>query len=276
MSASVSSNGHIPMDYHIHTNISCDSEATMEQMCQSALSKGIHEIAFTEHYDVHPKDSCANYYKPAAYFAKLDRARREYEPQGLTIRAGVELGETHRWREQHQAVLAAYPYDYVLGSMHWVGDESVFDEGFYRKSSPDEVIPAYFRELLEMTRQGGFDVLAHADVIKRVAHRVYDHFEIAEWEDAVRPVWQACIDQGIGIEINASGLRLSVAEVHPGLEALRWYREMGGELLTLGSDGHRPIQVGVGLDMALTVAREAGFTRVCTYEKRHVARWITI
>jgi histidinol-phosphatase (PHP family) len=89
-------------------------------------------------------------------------------------------------------------------------------------------------------------------------------------------VWQACIAEGIGIEINTAGLRLSVKETHPSLAALRWYREMGGELLTLGSDGHRPGHVGYGLAEALDLARAAGFERVCTYEQRQVARWIAI
>jgi histidinol-phosphatase (PHP family) len=113
-------------------------------------------------------------------------------------------------------------------------------------------------------------------VFKRTAYTVYGHFDIGEWQDAVRPVWQACIETGIGIEINTAGLRWKVEQVHPALDALCWYHEMGGELLTIGSDSHRPKQVGFGLSQALDLARAAGFTRLCSYERRQVTRWITI
>ncbi|NDJ78991.1 MAG: histidinol-phosphatase HisJ family protein [Chloroflexi bacterium] len=269
-------NGRIPLDYHMHSNVSCDSEATMPQMCRSALDKGIHEIAFTEHFDLVPGDEGAYYYKPDVYFSLLETARELFAPEGLTIRAGVELGEFHRYADVMQPVLDAYPYDFVLGSLHWVGNDTIFDERYFQREAADDVIPAYFTELLAMVRHGGFDVLAHADVFKRTAYRVYQHYDITEWEDWVRPVWQACIEGGIGIEINAAGMRHTVKQYHPSLEGLRWYREMGGELLTLGSDGHRPEHVGFCLTDALELARAAGFTRVCTFERRQVAQWIEI
>ncbi len=269
-------NGRIPHDYHMHSNASCDSQATMAQMCQSALDKGIYEIAFTEHFDPKPDDPCFDFYDPAAYFDNLEAARRMFEPLGLTIRAGVELGEYHLFHAQHDPVLAAYPYDVALGSLHWIGDTMVFDEALFRGHAPRDIYAAYFTELAALARFGGFDVLSHPDVFKRAAFEVYGQFEIAEWEDMVRPVWQACIDNGIGIEINTAGLRLAVNEAHPGPASLRWYREMGGELLTIGSDGHRPEHVGYRLDTALAMARAAGFTRLCCYERRQVAGWIEI
>jgi histidinol-phosphatase (PHP family) len=269
-------NGHIPFDYHIHSNASCDSHATMAEMCRAALDKGILEIGFAEHFDLHPQDFCFAFYKPEVFFENLEAARQEFGPQGLTIRAGVEVGELHRYRAAVQPILDAWPYDYVLGSLHWNGDHSIFDPDYFRAYSPREVITVYFNELAEMVRGGGFDVLAHPDVFKRTAYTVYGHFDTAEWEDLVRPVWQACIETGIGIEINSSGLRLAVGEVHPALEALRWYRDMGGERLTVGSDSHRPEHLGFGLETALQVAREAGFTRLCGFERRQITRWIVI
>ncbi len=266
----------IPMDYHMHSNMSCDSRATMGEMCEAALAKGIQEIAFTEHFDSNPYDSCSNFYRPDAFFEKLEAARRDYEPKGLRIRAGVELGEYHRWQHIIQPVLDEYRYDYVLGSLHWVGEYNVFDVNYFEQMPPERTVTDYFTELVEMVRVGGFDVVAHADVLKRTAFTVYQRFEIADWEDLVRPVWQACIDKGIGLEINSSGLRMQVGQTQPTVEALRWYRQMGGELLTIGSDSHRPDHVGFGLEAALDVARDAGFKRLCTYEGRRVARWRSI
>ncbi len=269
-------NGHLPQDYHTHTNVSCDSQATMADMCRRALDFGLREVAFTEHFDPMPGDICHDFYKPADYFEKLATARQEFEPQGLRLRAGVELGEYHRFSDVQRPVLEAWPYDVVLGSLHWVGEDLIFEDRYFRAHPPHEVAEAYFTELLALVRFGGFDILSHADVLKRVAFETYGRFDIADWEDFVRPVWQACIDQGIGIEINTAGLRLAVNEVHPGPASLRWYREMGGEILTTGSDGHRPEHLGLGLTTALDVARAAGFTRLATFERRQIVDWVEI
>jgi len=248
----------------------------MAAMCRGALRQGIDEIAFCEHFDCHPDDACTGYYRPDVYFKRLAAVRRRYEPQGLAIRAGVELGEPHRYRAEQRAVLDLYPYDVTLGSLHWVGDHSVFDRAYFRAHSPQEAFAAYFGELAEMARAGGFEVLAHADVIKRMAYSVYGRFEIAEWEDLMRPVWQACIENGIAVEINTAGLRIDVEQPHPSPEALCWYRAMGGELLTLGSDAHRPAHVGCRLADGLAIARAAGFRRLARFEGRQIAGWAEI
>ncbi|MEP0764639.1 MAG: histidinol-phosphatase HisJ family protein [Chloroflexota bacterium] len=269
-------NGYLPQDYHVHTEASCDCRATMAEMCRSAVQRGIAEIAFTDHFDPKPEDLCYGYYRPERYFAALEAARREFAPQGLTIRAGVELGEYHLFHTDMAPVLAAWPYDFVLGSLHWVGDQIVFDEGYFRANGPHDSFARYFTELERLARFGGFDVLSHPDVVKRVGYGAVGGFDIRQWEDLVRPVWRACIENGIGIEINTSSLRSGVGEVHPGPESLRWYREMGGEILTTGSDSHRPGHVGAGLEVALDVARAAGFTRLASFEGRRIAGWMPI
>jgi len=149
-----SSNGFIPHDYHMHSTLSCDCQASMAEMCQSALGRGIPEIAFTEHFDPKPEDICAGFYDPAGYFDALEAARRVFGPQGLTIRAGVEVGELHRYRAIVQPVLEAWPYDLVLGSLHWSGENSIFDEDYFRRTPPEDAIPAYFAEMAEMVRGG--------------------------------------------------------------------------------------------------------------------------
>lgn len=271
-----SANGATPADYHLHTVDSCDSDASMTSMCARALELGLTEIAFTEHYDLNPHDQCPGFYQPARFFERLEAARAAFGPQGLTIRAGVELGEPHLYRSAHQATLDAWPYDFVLGSLHWCGPNNVFDPDYYAARSPAEAFAPYFAELAEMIRGGGFEILAHVDVIKRTGFDVYGRFDTREWEDLYRPVWQACIEAGIAVEINTGGYRRRVSEPHPTLEALRWYREMGGELLTLGSDAHRPEHIAYRFGDALALARAAGFERVCTFERRRVAGWVVL
>lgn len=276
MTDSVRANGRLPQDYHMHSNQSPDCQATMAQMCRSALAQGLAEIAFTEHFDLHPGEPTVGYYQPARYFERLEAARAEFAPLGLTIRAGVELGEPHRFGAQQRAVLEQYPFDIVLGSLHWIGDDCVFDPDVFKRRSAPEVIGAYFRELEQMVRAGGFDVLAHADVFKRVAATVYGPLTSADWHDLIVPVWRACIETGTGIEINTATLRRGGPETHPGPAPLHWYRELGGEILTIGSDSHAPNQVASGLQIALEEARAAGFRHVAIFERRRVVRWAAI
>lgn len=266
----------IPFDYHMHSTFSCDCRYPMAEMCRSAVEKQIPEIAFTEHFNRHPPDICFEKYDPVAYFKGLSAARAEFAPQGLTIRAGLEVGEMHLYRAEVDAVLNAYPYDVVLGSLHWNRGESIFNADYFKRRTPQQAAESYWQEMVEMIDGGGFEILSHVDVIKRVAFNVYGSFTLAAYEDCIRPVWAACLRQGIIPEINTSALRMSVNQAHPTIEGLRWYYEMGGRLLSLGSDSHSPEVLGAGLDVAIEMARSAGFTHVARFAERKIIEKVAL
>ncbi|NTU64054.1 MAG: glycosyltransferase, partial [Chloroflexi bacterium] len=138
-----------PHDYHLHCNFSCDSKASIVEQCLGAIQKGLPEIGVTDHFDLHPGDECAGFFRPIEWAAELDRARREFEGR-LVIRAGIELGEPHIYQAECQAMLASYPFDYALGSLHWVGDEIIFDRQYFRRPA-DEAYGLFFEELERMT-----------------------------------------------------------------------------------------------------------------------------
>lgn len=256
----------IPHDYHTHSNFSCDSKASMEAMVQSAVAKGIPEIGFTEHYDLHPLESCRDWLRLDEWWAELERNREAFKGQ-VVLRAGIEVGEPHVFPRETADVLARYPFDYALGSLHWVGDLVVFDPKFFA-GSMDASYRRYFVELERMTRAGGFDVLGHFDVVVRMGVDIYGDYDPRRYEDAIRPVLQNCIDRGIALDINTAALRRRARQLTPGVEILRWYREMGGERITLGSDAHRPENVGQDLDVAVEAAKTAGLTHVARFDRR--------
>lgn len=256
----------IPHDYHMHSNFSVDCQAPMEAMCRSAVEKGIPEIGFTEHYDVHPNEPNPAWLRFDDWWAEIERNRRTFEGQ-LIIRAGIEVGEPHLFREQTRQALARLPFDYVLGSLHWVGPQSVFSPEYFL-APMDAAFSAYFVELEHLSRAGDFDVLSHLDVASRVGYDVYGQYDPTRYEPLIRPVLQNCIDRGIALDINASALRRKAARLTPSVEILRWYREMGGERITLGSDAHRPEHLGAGLETALEVTRAAGLTHWTRFEGR--------
>jgi histidinol-phosphatase (PHP family) len=248
----------------------------MADMCQAAIALGIPEIGFTEHYDLHPgePDHCRDAFRLDAWSAEVERCRAAFAGR-LTIRAGIELGEPHLYAAQAQALLARYPFDYALGSLHWVGADSVFDPGFFKRYPAGEAFRLYFEELERVTRAGhdgptgrGFDVLSHLDVPVRTAFAVYGHYDPREHAEYIRPVLRNCVERGLALDLNTAALRRRAQVLNPGLEILRWYVELGGERVTLGSDAHRPDQVGRHLDVALDAARAAGLKYLTFFDRR--------
>ncbi len=259
----------IPHDYHMHSQFSCDCQATMAAMCQAAVDRGIPEIGFTEHFDFNAGDDCREYFRLEAWAAELERTRAEFAGR-LTVRAGVELGEPHLFPAEGRDLLARFPFDYALGSLHWVGSQSVFDRDYFEQHPASEVFPAFFAELERMTAVGGFDILSHFDVPVRTAFIVYGRYDPRDYEDCIRPVLRNVIAHGIALDLNTAALRRRAKVLTPGLDILRWYVELGGERVTLGSDAHEPTQVGSHLPEAIETARAAGLKYLTFFEQRQV------
>jgi len=258
----------IPHDYHIHTNFSCDCDASMLRMCQAALKKGISEIGFSDHLDFHPQDECCNYFKADAWWNELERCRTIFKGS-LTIRAGIEIGEPHRFANEIKPLLDQYAWDYCLGSLHWVGDLCVFDHRYFDREA-DVAYQNYFTELLNMVSHGNFDTLAHVDVVKRYGHDIYGWYDPSPWEKGIRRVLRKCAQRGIALEINTSTLRRNIGETSPRQPLLTWFKEEGGRWLTLGSDAHEPDHVGFGLDSCISNIREAGFNVLARFKSRNI------
>jgi histidinol-phosphatase (PHP family) len=254
-------------DYHMHTRLSCDGRATMEEMCRGALEHGLDEIAITDHFDGHPLDECHDFYRPDAYFAELARCRELFAGR-LTIRAGVEVGDPHRFHERLAPTLAAWPYDFAIGSVHWIEDVSPFGRAFFQRHAADAAWSGYFREIRRLAEADLFDVVGHIDMIKREGTEFYGPFDRQPYAEIVRETLAQLIARGKGIEINTSGFRKSANEPCPGLPILRWYAELGGEILTIGSDAHGPEHIALRRADAVAMAREAGLRWLTTFEAR--------
>lgn len=259
-----------PPDYHIHTRFSCDSETDMAAACEAAIARGLREIAFTDHADFGPVDP-PHYFRPAEYLAEIERCRALYGDR-LTIRAGVEMGEPHIFSLEEQAVLAQGDFDFVLGSAHYAdGMQAAWKPEFFEQPLR-QAYRAYFRQVVRLAAEGDFDVLAHLDLVKRDAHKFGLPYDGPKpYAEMIRAALRSIVERGKGIEINTSPLRRGQPEPCPSPEILRWYRELGGEILTFGSDSHVPSGIGGRFDAALDMARAAGFTRLARFEKRRLA-----
>ena len=151
-------------DLHVHTRFSSDSQTPMEAHVLRAIALGLETVCFTDHVDFNPVDFGYLFYQPDAFFAEL-RALRERYGDRVELLAGMEFGETHLYRTELAGLLKR-PYDFVIGSVHWVGD--LFPADAVKKGVPmREYAGGYWGVMLEMARLGGFDAMGHMDFPKR-------------------------------------------------------------------------------------------------------------
>jgi histidinol-phosphatase (PHP family) len=264
-------------DYHIHTNFSCDSEANLTEVCEVAIARGLPEIAITDHVDFGPAEP-TGCFRPTEYLTAIERCRARYGDQ-LTIRAGAEMGEPHIFAEQAAEVLATGSFDIVLGSAHYAdgakGLQPAWKDVFFQQPLR-QAYESYFRQVVRLAAEGDFDVLGHLDLVKRDAHhfgKVYDG--PGPYGDMIRAALRSLVERGKGLEINTSPLRRGQPEPCPALKILRWYRELGGEIITFGSDAHEPEHVQADFDVAVEMAQSVGFTRLAIFEEREL-EWRSI
>lgn len=250
----------------MHSNFSCDCDASMEQMCRGAIANGISLLGFTEHYDLLPDDPCYDFLDVSGWWSELARCRELFDGQ-LTILAGIELGEPHRYPDRMERLLGEHAWDYALGSLHWVGDWLVFDPGYFQRPA-EEAYRRYFGELLQMVETAEFDVLAHMDVVKRQGYDSYGSYAIEPYEREARAVLRAMAERDLALEINTASLRRAVAASSPAQPMLDWFRQEGGERVTLGSDAHRPEHIGFELPAMAQQLQAAGFPGATWFEGR--------
>jgi len=260
----------IPLDYHIHSNFSSDSDASALGICKSAIRKDIPEIGLAEHYDLHSKEPKPVFYRPGVWWEEIERIRKRLDGR-LILRAGLEIGEPHLFPGEVRTLLDQYHYDFVIGSLHYVGDDLMFDNELLARKGADGIMQSYFLELEKMTRDPQFDILGHMDVPVRNGGPIWKSYDPRRYEAPIRAVLQNCIDHGIALEVNSGGLRRPANNLMPDLRILQWYREMGGQRLTLGSDAHTPSDVGLHLDQALNAIRESGWRSITRYERRQAS-----
>ena len=249
-------------DYHMHSKVSFDGKNTALEMALAARDKGLKEICFTDHIDYTPEMNMV--FDTAAYNAAYD----DLELPGLKIRRGLEFGITPFNRELLTLDLQRRPFDFVLGSVHLVDGEDVYLEPYWVGRTPEEVVPRYLEEVYQSVRvHTDYDVLGHLTYVSKAranpGHRLISYREHREIIDAIL---QELVRHDKGMEINTSGIDRCGGPL-PTLDIIRRFHELGGKIVTVGSDAHDAGRVGQYTgEMAEAVKEIFGY--VCTFEKR--------
>ncbi|MCL7454610.1 MAG: histidinol-phosphatase HisJ family protein [Anaerolineae bacterium] len=269
------------MDLHVHSTCSSDGGSSIMDYALQARRAGLTAIGFCEHADFDPRDQGYGYLDMVRYDQELHSAR-EHVPEVLLLQA-IEITYQAGLEGQIRDWLSGHAWDYVLASVHLVDYEDgwalVSEPGtanaYYGTHTCRQAYLAYFEELLRAARSGLADVLGHLDLVKRYGTAHYGPFEPRTFSAEIRSVLRAAVEAGMGLEINTSGLRQAPGEPYPALEVLRWYLELGGQIVTIGSDAHRVQDLGASTPEALDLVRAAGFRAVAYYQDRQV-RWVDL
>ena len=272
------------IDCHTHTQFSVDSEADLGMCAERADRLGLAAYAVTDHCE------CNSWY-PAEHYSDGDDMHDSYRYKdcfldsvaavtalkekyngNLNLICGVEMGQPQAAPEAAAFINADERVDFIIGSLHQIRGEKDFYYIDYIDLGTDKIydlLERYFMELNEMCRTNSFDVLGHLTYCLRYMKQRHGiEPDISRFDDIIADSFRTLAQNGKGIEINTSGLRQGFGETFPNLRYTKLFREMGGEIISVGSDAHTAEDIGKNVRDGIEIAKAAGFTRIAYFKKR--------
>ena len=253
------------IDYHIHTSLSTDCRTSMMDMARAAVSKGLSEICFTDHIDFD--------FPNGEYMVDFDEYRRQFEETSaafpsVKIRKGIEAGIEPQSYHRYEALLADQQLDYVIGSVHVVFGYDPYFPALWNDVSRQEAFDEYARLSLRCLEAIDiFDVLGHLGYIGKYCPHDNRLFKYSDYTDIIDTILKKLIDTSKGLEVNTSGL-IKTGDYLPEKPVIERYFELGGEIITIGSDAHTVDSVGFASDEVLLYLKQTGFRYVCAFDQR--------
>ncbi len=259
------------LDYHIHTKLCGHAQGEPAEYIDYAIKIGLKEIGFSDHAPLVSHNDptlTMNFSQLPEYHKMIEDVRKTYE-EDIQVKIGIEADFIPGYENDTKAILENYPYDYVIGSVHYVNDWA-FDHPHqiqqWEQKNVNDVYRNYYRLLRESASSGLFDIMAHVDLVKKFGHKPSE-----DLSDAVKETAEIFKRAGVAIEINTSGLRKPVREIYPSLKDLKIYCQSGVPC-TFGSDAHSPEQVGWEFKQAVELALAAGYSEYVVFKNRKIEK----
>lgn len=271
-------------DFHTHTCYSDDSKATVAEEIESAIEKGLKGICITDHMDLEypcfEQTGERFLFDHNKYFDELSSLRERYSDR-IKVYIGIETGLRDEpelvdiMQKGYKEIVDAHPFDFVIGSVHCLEHTDPYLESpYWDKKTAFEGITRYFEATLFNVRNYDFfDSLGHLDYLvryvpKRDDWKGTDSYVPADFSDVIDEILKNLIAKGKALECNSAGLKYGLGFPHPKAEILTRYRELGGELLTVGSDGHKPEHIAFDFKTTKECLEKAGFRYYTVFEER--------
>lgn len=258
------------VDLHTHTDNSFDGNHSTMFLAETAFMKGIRAIAFTDHLemDAFYKDS---FDKTAIQsFFEVAKARSAFSGK-LLVCVGAELGQAVYDKAVSEKLLETMKYDFVIGAIHNLPDR----QDFYYMDFSDEsidymsLLEEYFEWELKLTQWAKFDTLAHLTYpLRYIVGNYSKPVDMSKFDEIIDEILLTLIKNEKSLELNTAGLRQPIGVTSPDEGILRRYKELGGKLLTIGSDAHYAEHLGAGIDKGYELALKCGFDKIALYQDR--------
>ena len=269
-------------DTHVHSSNSFDGESTVREICEAAVEKGISSVTITDHMEapeirLGDKSVYGNAIKSIERsVADVEALRDEYEGR-VKLLKGMELGEPMHDPKLTQKAYEIADFDFILASVHNLFEEEDFYYLEYNERNVKPLLTRYFDELLDTAKNADFDSLAHLTYpFRYIVERTDIRPDTAEYADVIDEIFLTLARRNKSLEINTSGLFKPINSTLPDLDLIRRFRELGGSMITVGSDAHNCKDLGAGLEEGIKLARMCGFKSFTVYENRQpkqVAIW---
>ena len=249
-------------DCHVHSAFSDDCETPVEQMIETAIAQGKKYFYLTDHQDFdYPvmDDGVTFQLAQEPYVRHMEELKYQYKDK-IDIRIGVELGLMAHIKDKTEAYAKAYDYDFIIGSSHMVNGVDPYYSAYYADKNEYQAYQQYFLSILDNVKAYDcYHVYGHLDYIMRYVPNQTKPYDPMAYGDIFREILKTIIDHGKGIEVNTGSLYKGFDFPHPHAAILKLYKDLGGELITIGSDAHKPQHYGYGFDRAEAVLRQCGF-----------------
>lgn len=256
-------------DQHMHCNFSGDSDALPEDMIKAGIAHGLSGICFTDHLDYnYPEEPNIFLLDFDNYFKVLSDLREKYADK-ISVNIGIELGLQPQAAGQNLAVAEKYPFDFIIGSSHVVNHMDPYYPEFFAGRDEDAAYMEYFESVLENINSGvDFDVYGHIDYVVRYGPNKNAFYTYEKFKDIIDEILTQLISKGKGIEVNTGGFKYGLGHPNPTADIIKRYRELGGEIITMGADAHVPEYVAYEFDKTAQIIKKCGFKYYTVFKNR--------
>lgn len=256
-------------DQHMHCNFSGDSDALPEDMIKAGIAHGLSGICFTDHLDYdYPEEPNIFLLDFDNYFKVLFDLREKYADK-ISVNIGIELGLQIQAAGQNLAVAEKYPFDFIIGSSHVVNHMDPYYPEFFAGRDEDAAYMEYFESVLEnINSDVDFDVYGHIDYVVRYGPNKNAFYTYEKFTDIIDEILTQLISKGKGIEVNTGGFKYGLGHPNPTEDIIKRYRELGGEIITMGADAHVPEYVAYEFDKTAQIIKNCGFKYYTVFKNR--------
>lgn len=252
-------------DTHVHTEFSGDSSAPVRSQIEKALSLGMKELCITDHHDPDAPSDINFTLNLNQYVSAIQSLQSEYQAR-IALRLGIELGLQLHIAPRLQQITESYPFDYIIGSNHFVDRMDPYFPAYFEGKTEEEGYRRYFESTLERIQAiPDFDVLGHLDYVVRYGPNKNRNYSYNKYQDLIDPILKNLVETGRGLECNTGGYKYGLGHPNPTEEILKRYLELGGEIITIGSDAHDPVHLAFDFARAKKVLTGLGFRYYAVY-----------